>query len=190
MIRHDEDELPFFSSSQAMLSLCLRQWHQPITKIHTYIFHQEDKQDRMVLFFFPPIIWVSLSLFIYVLSCFFCPNLTIFFPSLSLARYLLGSVGPTTNQPSRVLHDKQVNDRTSVIGILFLYVIPWRYSQSACNRKWRRLDWKIFISLSFNWLPTFLDICREFPFAFHLERKKREERKKIELFLSSNKKGG
>lgn len=72
----------------------------------------------LFLFFFltRTIIWVSLSLFIYILSCFL-PLLPLF----SLSLYLLGSVGPKTkNQPSRAFDDKQVKERANVSHIIYV----------------------------------------------------------------------
>lgn len=121
---------------------------------------------------------MSFSFSIYIRSqlFFFRPNLTVFF-SFSLfpsfvRYYLLGSVGPTTkNQPSRLLHDKQVNERTSVRQIIsichplevspvththtLMYPLSFFSSSSiSCNRKKKNLI-ETFLSLSYNRLPTF-----------------------------------
>jgi hypothetical protein len=65
------------------------------------------------------IIWVSLSLFIYILSCFFLPY------SLLLLGCLLGSFGPKTkNQPSRAFDDKQVEERADVSHIIYVCSPP------------------------------------------------------------------
>jgi flagellar basal body-associated protein FliL len=92
-----------------------------LSRTHTYTTITNNKKtNRTVwcslisLFLTRTIIWVSLSLFIYILSCFFFAFFSFFF-------CLLGSFGPETkNQPSQAFDDKQVKERANVSPIIYM----------------------------------------------------------------------